>query len=103
MNPHAPDLIAISESDYEIAQRADDITGRTVVDTRGDEVGVVEELLIDSDNPRVRYIVVSSGGFLGFGKQELYIPVSAIEHVDEAYRSISARRAHRSRRHTTQP
>jgi hypothetical protein len=26
--------------------------------------------------------VVASGGFLGFGKQELYIPVSAITSID---------------------
>lgn len=83
MTTNAPDLIALSESDQVIARGGEDIRGRTVVDAKGEEVGTVDDLLIDTDDPKVRYVVVASGGFLGFGKQELYIPVSVIAGVDE--------------------
>jgi len=39
--------------------------GRTVVDRHRDEVGRVEDLLVDERENRVRFLRVGEGGFLG--------------------------------------
>ena len=83
MNTAAPELIALGDSDLILAREDDDIRGRTVRDSSGGEVGEVDDLLIDTQDERVRFLVVASGGFLGIGAEKSYIPVDAVVGVDE--------------------
>ena len=40
----------------------------------GDELGTIEEIMIDLDAGRVAYAVLASGGFLGMGNKYFAIP-----------------------------
>lgn len=56
------------------ALSASTITGDTVRNMDGNDLGHIEELVIDLDNGRVNYAVLSSGGFLGLGNKLFAIP-----------------------------
>jgi len=64
-----------------LATTAEDIRGRKVVDTKGEDVGDVDDLMIDDTEKKVRFLRVASGGFLGMGAQKFLIPVDAIKHI----------------------
>ncbi|TDD67508.1 PRC-barrel domain containing protein [Jiangella aurantiaca] len=85
-------LVHLSDTDLTLAGDADDIRGRTVVDRNGDDIGQVDDLLIDPDERRVRFLQVGSGGFLGLGEQKTLIPVDAIESIDDTVRIAKERR-----------
>lgn len=53
---------------------ASTITGDNVRNLDGDNLGHIEELVIDIDGGRVNYAVLSSGGFLGVGDKLFAIP-----------------------------
>ncbi len=52
-------LQELSGSDFEIADHQPDITGWKIVDSLGNELGEVEDLIFDSKERKVRYIVAS--------------------------------------------
>jgi sporulation protein YlmC with PRC-barrel domain len=54
-----------------------------VVNLSGDDIGCIEELMIDVTTGRVAYAVLSFGGFLGFHNKLFALPWSALT-VDEA-------------------
>jgi sporulation protein YlmC with PRC-barrel domain len=56
-----------------------------VVNLAGEDVGRIEELMIDVISGRVAYAVLSFGGILGIGGKRFAMPWSAIT-VDEAKR-----------------
>lgn len=53
---------------------ASTITGDKVRNSAGEEVGRIEEVVIDLDNGRVAYAVLAAGGFLGMGDKFFAIP-----------------------------
>ena len=57
---------------------ASTIKGDKVVNAAGDNIGKIEELMIDLDNGRVAYSVLSFGGFLGLGDKLFAIPWQAL-------------------------
>ncbi|HET7636294.1 MAG TPA: PRC-barrel domain-containing protein [Candidatus Limnocylindria bacterium] len=75
-------LLKLSDSDLTLANQDADIRGRTVR-TGDDEVGKVDDLLIDRDQAQVRFMEVGAGGFLGIGEKKLLIPVDAIMKIDD--------------------
>jgi sporulation protein YlmC with PRC-barrel domain len=77
-------LVRMADSDLTPASSADDVRGKAVVDRNGDEIGEVDDLVIDEEERRVRLLQVGSGGFLGLGKQKVLIPVDAVSSVDDA-------------------
>ncbi len=77
-------LVRVADAGLTLADPADDIRGRSVIDRNGDEVGDVKSLLIDEDERRVRFLEVESGGFLGLGGRTRLLPVDAISSVDES-------------------
>jgi sporulation protein YlmC with PRC-barrel domain len=87
-------LVRLSDSNLTLANRAEDIRGRTVLDMAGEELGKVEDLFIDEQDHKVRLLEVSSGGFLGLGATKFLIPVDAIRRVtdDAVYISQSRER-----------
>ncbi len=75
-------LSQLSESNKIVEDPTADVRGRRVVDRGGDEVGRVDDLLIDDVENRVVFLRVSEGGFLGLGKTHYLVPVEAVVTVD---------------------
>lgn len=76
-------LVRLDDTDLTLAEPADDVRGRTVIDAAGDDIGEVDALIIDQHERRVRFLTVGSGGFLGLGKQKVLIPVDAVTDIDD--------------------
>ena len=76
-------LMPLSESDLMLADSKADIRGLKVLDQNGEEIGEVNDLLVDSAEQRVRFIKVKSGGFLGLGAETTFIPVDAVTEVTD--------------------
>jgi sporulation protein YlmC with PRC-barrel domain len=76
-------LVRLSDTELTVADPAADIRDRQVVDRDGEEVGEVDDLLIDDRDKRVRFLEVASGGFLGIGETKFLIPVEAITRISD--------------------
>ena len=85
-------LVRLSDTDLTVADPAEDVRGRTVVDRNGDEVGTVDDLLIDDRANKVRFLRVGAGGFLGIGEQHFLIPVDAVTRIDPDHVHIDRER-----------
>jgi len=66
---------------------ADTLTGDRVVNRKKEDLGTIEHLMIDVENGRVAYAVLSFGGFLGMGDKLFAIPWSALT-VDTAEKQL---------------
>jgi len=55
------------------------LCGDAVVNPSGENLGRIEELMIDLDQGRVAYAVLSFGGFLGIGSKLFAVPFEALE------------------------
>ena len=71
----------LSDSKLTVADNAEDVRGRKVLDKAGKDVGTVDDLMIDDRESKVRFLLVASGGFLGLGNTNVLIPVDAITRV----------------------
>src|SRR5919108_5634804 len=49
-------------------------TGYRVVNPVGEDLGKIEDIVIDMESGRIAYAVLSFGGFLGFGDKFFAIP-----------------------------
>lgn len=49
-----------------------------VTNIKGEDLGKIEDIMIDLDTGRVSYAVLSFGGFLGFGNKLFAIPWEAL-------------------------
>lgn len=87
-------LIRLADADLTVAKEAEDVRGRTVIDREGNEIGHVESLLIDENQQKVRFLEVTSGGFLGFGGQSRLIPLEAINRVADDAVHVDQTREH---------
>ena len=54
------------------------LTGDRVRNTAGDDLGRIEEIMIDLESGRVAYAVLSFGGFLGIGDKLFMVPWGAM-------------------------
>jgi sporulation protein YlmC with PRC-barrel domain len=52
--------------------------GDQVVNSQGEDLGKLEELMIDLDEGKIAYAVLSFGGFLGMGDKLFAIPWDAL-------------------------
>jgi CBS domain-containing protein/sporulation protein YlmC with PRC-barrel domain len=78
-------LVRLSDIDLTLADPAEDIRGRKALDMAGEELGEVDDLMIDEREEKVRFLQVTSGGFLGLGATKFLLPVEAIARItDEA-------------------
>jgi len=57
---------------------ASTLKGDPVRNLRGEDLGKVEDLMIDLDSGRVAYVVLSFGGFLGMGDKLFAVPWNAM-------------------------
>ena len=79
-DPH--ELVKLSDSGLTVADPAEDVRHRDVIDRDGDKIGTVDDLYIDTKERRVRLLDVGSGGFLGIGEQKVLIPIDDITRLD---------------------
>lgn len=56
------------------ALSASTLTGDTVRNAAGDDLGSLNEIVIDLDSGMVAYAVLAAGGFLGMGEKFFAIP-----------------------------
>ena len=64
-----------------VANVDDDVRGQKVLDNAGTGVGIVDGLMIDDAQKKVRFLRVECGGFLGLGATHVMIPVDAITSI----------------------
>ena len=55
------------------------IIGDNVVNRTGENLGKIEELMLDLEKGRVAYAVLTFGGFLGMGEKLFAIPFEALK------------------------
>jgi len=60
-------------------QKASEITGRSVQNEQGESLGEIKDLVIDPDRYRVAYVVLTFGGFLGFGDKLFAMPAGVLQ------------------------
>jgi len=78
-------LHRLGETGLTVSFPEEDVRGRNIVDRAGEELGTVDDLLVDDAEYKVRFLQVASGGVLGLGAQKVMIPVDAISRItDEA-------------------
>lgn len=58
---------------------AGEITGTEVETATGEEVGEVDKLMLDVNHGQVAYVLLSRGGFLGFGEEWIPVPLGALQ------------------------
>lgn len=65
-------------NDFPRVLSATTIIGDKVLNTAGEQLGSIKELMIDLDEGLIAYAVLSFGGFLGFGDKLFAIPWEAL-------------------------
>ena len=55
------------------------IKGSRVVNVKEEHLGKIEEVMIDTEEGKIAYAVLSFGGFLGIGNKLFAIPWEALE------------------------
>jgi sporulation protein YlmC with PRC-barrel domain len=76
-------LMRLADRGLTVADPAEDVRGRGVVDRDGEEIGEVRALLVDGREEKVLFLEVESGGFLGVGRETRLLPVDAVTRVEE--------------------
>ncbi len=62
---------------------ASEIKGARVINFQNQDVGDIDELLIEPDTGEIRFTVLSVGGFLGLGSTRVAVPWMAFQIVNE--------------------
>src|SRR5215208_2955587 len=60
-----------------------------VVDQNGDQIGRVEDMVLDFDNQMISYVIVGTGGFMDLGEKTLLVPWDMLRLPDAASASAS--------------
>jgi sporulation protein YlmC with PRC-barrel domain len=81
-------LMRLRDSGLVIPDPNQDVRGFRVVDQSGEEIGRVDDLVIDIEEKKVRFLEVSEGGFLGFRATKIMIPVEAIAGISRTEEKV---------------
>ncbi|WP_088319199.1 PRC-barrel domain-containing protein [Kineosporia sp. R_H_3] len=76
-------LRPLGDTGRTVADPAEDVRGMTVLDSAGEDLGTVDELLVDDGTTRVHFLRITHGGLLGFGASASLVPVEAVTAIDE--------------------
>jgi sporulation protein YlmC with PRC-barrel domain len=76
-----PKLVRLSDSEFRLEDRALDIRGLGVFNRNGEQMGGVEDLYVDTEERKVRFLEVGASGFLGLGEKRFLIPVEAVVKI----------------------
>lgn len=77
-----------SPNSMRTAFAASKLIGDPVVNPRGENLGKIEDLVIDPKTSRIDYAVLSFGGFLGMGDKLFAVPLEAMKLSPEERRFI---------------
>jgi sporulation protein YlmC with PRC-barrel domain len=61
---------------------AEELIGKNLVDAKGDTVGEIEDLLVTADN-NVDKVLVSVGGFIGFGERRVALEIDKLSVTED--------------------
>jgi sporulation protein YlmC with PRC-barrel domain len=86
-------LLSIVDTGRTVADPAEDVRGKAAYDSAGEEIGKVDDLFVDDEETRVRFLQISTGGFLGIGKDRFLVPVDAVSSVTEDRVTVDRDRA----------
>jgi sporulation protein YlmC with PRC-barrel domain len=67
--------------------RAEKLKGMKVRNPEGEDLGTIEDLVLDLESHRLRYAALSYGGFLGVGDKLFAIPIEALRLKHEGDKS----------------
>lgn len=76
-------LYVLGDRGQTVDGSTNDVRGRQVKDKDGEGIGKVADLLVDDREKKVRFLLVESGGFLGFGETKTLLPVDAVTKITE--------------------
>ncbi len=92
-----PTLLSLNDEALTVTEPAEDVRNYDVVDRNGQDIGKVDDLLVDDSERKVRFLRIKEGGFLGIGGRHFLIPVDAVTriaddtvHVDQTGEHIGA-------------
>src|SRR5581483_5043176 len=74
---------------YPNGQRAKDLFGRPLLSSAGEQLGKLEDLIIDTDSGKVIYGIASNGGVLGVGDTRRAVPFTAIDYTGNRRDSLT--------------
>src|SRR5262245_55053171 len=60
-------------------QKATDLMGKKVINTANENLGKLEDIVVDATSGRILYGVLSFGGFMGMGDKLFAVPWDALE------------------------
>ncbi len=58
--------------------RASNLMGKSVQNSRGEDLGEIEDIVVDLRNKDIRYVAISYGGALGFGEKLFAVPLDQL-------------------------
>ena len=87
-------LEKLTDSGLVLADSAQDIRGRKVVDSSGVTIGHVSALFVDQGERKVRMIEIRVGDVLGIGGHHILLPVDAVTNVEAHEVRVNQTRAH---------
>ncbi len=82
----------LGDTDLTVKDPAEDVRGREVLDSAGEKIGTVDDLALDDQEHRVRFLRVAHGGFLGIGEDHFLVPVDAITKIDDDHVHVNRQR-----------
>jgi len=65
--------MAVAVTGSDLVFRSDQLVGAGVVNPQGDDLGSVDDIVMDPQTDRIAFLVIARGGLFGFGKS--YVPV----------------------------
>src|SRR5690606_6694584 len=69
---------AVASAVRHALHKASDLKGAEVENLQGNQLGEIDELVIETDTGRIVYAVVGVGGFLGVGEDFAAVPFPAL-------------------------
>jgi sporulation protein YlmC with PRC-barrel domain len=75
--------------------RVSNLIGKDVRNPQGEDLGDIKDVIVDLNNSRLHYVVLSFGGFLGLGDKQFAFPATAFKAAadkDELVLSIDKER-----------
>jgi sporulation protein YlmC with PRC-barrel domain len=77
--PHASSAASQQATSGANVFRSSELIGMDVKNTQGEDLGEIEDLVVDSSQGEVRYAVLSFGGFLDIGNKLFAVPFHAVK------------------------
>ena len=75
------DVVAVADG-----YRASKLRGATVVNTKNEKIGELDDLIVGKD--RVLFGIIQVGGFLGIGSRLIAVPYSSLQISEEGKRIV---------------